>query len=128
MDKQIKQYPTVYRDKFGEETTVIYNDGKTLTMTLRGVEFKAWDIFDFAKPESGVIEQLSSFSFCHDYLCDYTLECSGPVQVVVGELEKETELKIHIDIGKPSKSEKAYLKGWPDPVILILEMTSSKQK
>jgi hypothetical protein len=122
-----KQYPTVYRDKFGEEKTVINNDGKTLTMTLRGVRFSTWDILNFGIEDDVPPDQLNSFSFCRDGLCDYSLEYNVPVQAVVGERILDTELCLHIESGEASKSEKIYLKGQPDPLILILKITIDGQ-
>ena len=43
-------YPTVYRDKFGEEVTTIYNDGQELRMIVRGVEFVSNSFHSFNCP------------------------------------------------------------------------------
>jgi len=34
------EYQALYRDVRGEEKTIIRNDGKSLCITMRGVEFK----------------------------------------------------------------------------------------
>jgi hypothetical protein len=36
-------YPARYKDRFGEEATAILNDGKLLTMVVRGVRFQGTD-------------------------------------------------------------------------------------
>lgn len=36
-------YAARYRDHLGEEHTTIFNDGETLTMTVRGVKFQGHD-------------------------------------------------------------------------------------
>ena len=43
----ITRYLALYRDAHGEEATVIENDGKTLRMVVRGVEFTGTMFDDF---------------------------------------------------------------------------------
>jgi hypothetical protein len=45
-------YPARYRDRSGEEPTSIRNDGKSLSVTIRGVEFRGGD-FDALEPTPG---------------------------------------------------------------------------
>lgn len=73
-------YPARYRDTFGEEKTLIRNNGQELRMILRGVEFQAdclvWLPCD-ASPS-----QRSMFSIPGSALDNFTLEFDVPVSVV----------------------------------------------
>ena len=47
------EYPARYIDEHGEEETIIRNDGKTLRMRVRGVEFSGMRFEDFEPDEGG---------------------------------------------------------------------------
>ena len=58
----VTQYPAIYRDEFGEETVTIENDGKTLSLVLRGREFKGKNFHSL-----GILDDLkeyTSFNIC----------------------------------------------------------------
>ncbi|AMV32078.1 hypothetical protein VN12_08140 [Pirellula sp. SH-Sr6A] len=57
-------YPASYKDKFGEESTTILNDGDSITMMVRGVRFKGNDFDSFEPQDATDPAQLSSFTFC----------------------------------------------------------------
>jgi hypothetical protein len=93
-------YPAKYKDRFGEETTVIQNDGKLLTMVVRGVEFQGtdWDSMEpKGHPESvgnGLILQRGS-------LCSCKIRVAMPVPVVVGDTTESGILEIELELGDP---------------------------
>ena len=91
-------YPTLYRDAYGEEETVIENDGQTLRMVVRGVEFEGGDFDGFAPVSQEVGSQ---FAFHYGNLCGYLLRCTIPV-IVAGDGEKVTALHVLLDLGKPT--------------------------
>jgi hypothetical protein len=62
-------YRARYKDRFGEEATSILNDGKTLTMVVRGVRFRGTDFDSFEPQDVPDPAQLSSFTFLHGSLC-----------------------------------------------------------
>jgi len=97
----VVNYPAVNRDSFGEEKTIIQNDGKTLRMSLRGIEFSGFMFDDF---EPRVIDEakLTSFPLRAGTLCSYQLNCQIPVSVVVFGNLVEGSLQAHIEIGDPT--------------------------
>jgi hypothetical protein len=99
----ITAFPTTYRDKFGTETTVIQNDGKVLSMTLRGVEFVG-SMFDDFEPKNPEEPDLNSFVFNHGWLCSYEIDCEIPVLVKVAGSTIESKLHAHIELGGPKSN------------------------
>lgn len=97
----IVNYPAIYIDTFGEEKTVIQNDGKTLRMSLRGIEFSGF-MFDDFTPDSADETKLASFPFHAGTLCSYKLECQIPISVLVFDKVVEGNLQAHIEIGDPA--------------------------
>jgi hypothetical protein len=94
-------YPTTYRAKSGEETTVIQNDGKTLRMSLRGVEFSGRSFHWFEPSEEYDESELESFTLFRGELCSYSLDCDIPVLVVDGTRAVQAVLCVHADYGEP---------------------------
>lgn len=91
-------YPAKYTDSYGTETTTIINDGETLRMTIRGVEFEGDDFDSFEPHESASIDQLSSFSLHRNelYSCRISCDISVPInrngEVLAGSLIVELDL------------------------------------
>lgn len=109
-------YPAIYRDKNGAESTTITNNGKTLSMRVRGVEFLGGD-FDALEPVSGSDpEKLDTFAFWPDtvykqgdlrfdklptnMLCECEIECVIPVTVVNGNEVLDGFLGMRLILGK----------------------------
>jgi hypothetical protein len=94
-------YPARYRDRFGEEPTAILNDGKTLTMVVRGVQFQGND-FDGFEPQDGSDPALlSSFSFFHGSLCFCVIKADIPVPVVTPTGIMDGLLTFELELGEP---------------------------
>lgn len=94
-------YPTVYRDAHGEENTVIENDGQTLRMVVRGVEFisNPFGLFDDFKPILGVGSEISLFKFGQlGELIAATLQFDVPLPVVVRNEIVNMTLEVTIDL------------------------------
>jgi hypothetical protein len=89
-------YPAVYRDKYGEEVTVIENNGRTLSMTVRGVTF-AGDDFDCLEPIGSVnAAQVATFVLSHSNdLCDCEIECDMPIMVMMSGRQTSAMLHTH---------------------------------
>lgn len=98
---EVVNYPTVYDDRFGEERTIIQNDGKTLRMSLRGVEFSGF-MFDDFEPSIADEAKLVSFPLHAGALCSYRLECQIPISVVVSNKHTKGILQTHLEIGDPA--------------------------
>ena len=90
-------YPARYSDEHGAEITEILNDGKTLRMTLRGVEFQGnW--FDDFEP-TGTVGADLGFRLRHGDLTACVVECEMPVPVATpgGILEGTLQIRIELN-------------------------------
>jgi Family of unknown function (DUF6304) len=93
-------YLARYKDRFGEERTTILNDGKSLTMVVRGVRFRGND-FDRLEPQDRSDSmRLSSFSFLHGSLCFCLIEAEIPVPVVTANGEVNGLLGFELELGE----------------------------
>lgn len=93
-------YPTIYRDKFGEETTTIDNDGRELRMIVRGVEFRGTD-FDGLQPTGTQdISEPTCFTLQNGDLCSCVIDCQIPVQISEAQTT-EGILEVHLELGDP---------------------------
>jgi Family of unknown function (DUF6304) len=95
-----------YRDQFGEERTTLLNDGRLLSLTIRGVRFTGYD-FDSFEPQAGSDPvQLASFSFRNGSLCQCVMEADIPISVatpggiVIGLLSFELQLGEPLSTGQ----------------------------
>ena len=93
-------YPARYKDRFGEERTTILNDGKALTMVVRGVRFCGNDFDRFEPQDVSDPIQLSSFSFLHGRLCFCLIEADMPVLVVTPNGEVNGLLTFELELGE----------------------------
>ncbi len=97
-------YPATYRDRLGEERTSIRNDGTTLFLTIRGVEFQGRD-FDLLEPAVDTDpSKLSSFSLDQDCLCSCVIDTEIPLPVVTPEGTTGSVLEVHLELGDPRPS------------------------
>jgi hypothetical protein len=95
-------YPARYRDRFEEERTSIDNDGKMLSVTIRGVEFRGGD-FDALEPASETDPSwLSSFTLRQNELCSCLIDAEIPVPVVTPHGITEGVLTVHLELGDPA--------------------------
>ena len=94
-------YPTKYRDRFGEETTTIENDGAMLRMVVRGIEFTGRMFDDWEPSTTAPSPQLTNFPLNRGELCSYTLECEIPVSVVKAGQTTQAILRVHLELGEP---------------------------
>lgn len=94
-------YRARYKDRFGEEATMILNDGETLTMVIRGVRFRGTDFDSFEPQEVPDPAQLSKFTFLQGSLCYCTIEADIPVPVVTPTGTVDGLLTFEFDLGEP---------------------------
>lgn len=96
------QYPAMYRDARGEESTTIENNGKQLRMRVRGVEFSGYSFDAFAPllpPES---PQRASFPLTDlGELCSCGIACEIPLPIVAQGEVIHGQLAMHLEIGDP---------------------------
>jgi len=94
-------YPATYRDRFGEEATTIENDGTTLRMVVRGVEFTGRMFDDWEPSTTASSLQLTSFPLNRGELCSYTLNCEIPIPLVKADQTTLVILHVHLELGEP---------------------------
>jgi hypothetical protein len=98
----LMRYPARYRDRSGEESLSIRNDGKVLSATIRGVEFRGGD-FDTLEPTPGTDpDRLSSFTLQQNALCSCVIDVEIPVPVVTPHGVTHGELSAHLELGDPA--------------------------
>ena len=96
-----ESYPAKYRDKHGEEITSIHNDGKQLTMIVRGVLFTGND-FDLLQATIPLDDpQLETFTLQKGDLADCEIEYDMPITAVTNKENTLCNLHIHLKLGKP---------------------------
>lgn len=95
------RYPAQYTDQHGTEQTHIDNDGDTLRMTLRGVEFSGSMFDDFEHNAATTKDQLSSFTFYGRALCACTLEWDMPISVNTPQGLTLGALSTRLELGAP---------------------------
>ncbi len=79
-------HPAIYRDALGEERTCIENDGQTLRMVVRGVEFVSTPFGSFDTLTAKMPEEALQAGFLLDRYHDLiagTLIFEVPVTVVL---------------------------------------------
>ena len=109
-------YPTRYRDRHGEVVTQLHNDGQTLSMVVRGVEFRGRDFDGLEPTPSTDPAALSPFTLQHGDLCACTLDFEMPLPVVIDQQIQEGTLTVHLELGEPTP------KGGIDREILSLTL------
>ncbi len=95
------RYPATYSDAQGSETTTIDNDGETLGLSLRSVEFVGRD-FDSLAPKEASSEQLRRFALNQGCLCSCRIECQIPVPVHDHGRLVDGALSVELMLGDPA--------------------------
>jgi hypothetical protein len=94
-------YSAQYIDKFGTESISIFNDGKILKMTLRGIEFTGSNFHSFSISPVVDDAQRVLFNLFVDDLCGYSIDCQIPVWLIDNEGGSQALLHAHIEYGEP---------------------------
>lgn len=97
------QYPMTYFDAHGFETATINNDGTTLGVSLRGVEFVGHD-FDSLEPKDCAPEQLRGFTLSQGCLCACRIDCRIPVPVQDRGHLRDGALLVELVLGDPASN------------------------
>lgn len=96
------RYPAKYTDANGFEDTSITNDGQTLRMVTRGVEFVGTD-FDSLEPLADATkEQLRTFSLHNGSLCSCCIELQVPIAIHDNGQEITGNLEVGLQLGGPA--------------------------
>lgn len=92
------EYPATYTDAHGTESTVITNDGETLRMVVRGVEFSGRDFETWEPTEGTASEHLQTFQVGeYGSIYGFRLECSMPIPVYNREHQEVGELRVDLN-------------------------------
>ena len=94
--------PARYSDERGAEETAILNDGETLRLPLRGIEFVGRDFDSLAPPGNAAPEALRRFSLHQGCLCSCRIECEIPVPIHDRGREAEGTLHVELLLGDPA--------------------------
>jgi hypothetical protein len=95
-------YPAKYSDSSGSEITTILNDGATLRVSLRGLEFVGNDFDSLEPPRDATPEQLGRFLFHHGCLCWCRIECRIPIPVHDRGRPAQGDLVVELVLGGPT--------------------------
>lgn len=79
----------------------ILNDGKSLTMVVRGVRFHGSDFDSFEPEDEPNPAQLSSFTFFHGSLCFCVIGADVPVPVMTPSGIVDGLLTFELELGEP---------------------------
>ena len=94
-------YPAKYTDAHGSEETNISNDGETIRMDIRGVNFTGTD-FDSLEPSGDTQQdQLAHFALNHNELCSCRIECAIPIPVCGHAKQALGTLSVELILGDP---------------------------
>src|ERR1039457_3061420 len=98
------KYPTTFSDRWGSEVTTMYNDGATLSVVLRGVQFSGKD-FDMLKPDPQTPNALlDKFTLNLGRLCGCTFDMKIETPVLARDKEQRGSLAAHLELGKRTDS------------------------
>ena len=98
-EDRLGAYPARNQDARGVEATTIHNDGRTLRMVVRGLEFCGSDFDALAAPPGLDAATRASFSLVQGYLTDFVLEWKMPMGVAVGGRLTEARLDASLTLG-----------------------------
>ena len=111
------KYEAIFKDKFGTNQLIIYNNFKEFNFKLRGAKFKGTSLDDFELLNSDRYseEELKQFSFNKFTrkegdlyeLCEYELQFYIPTLIfdVQESSYLQNEIQFTVKTGKPSKNE-----------------------
>lgn len=114
-------YPATYRDALGEEQTVIENDGQTLRIIVRDVEFIStpFGSFDGFTPKTQEVGALAGFTLdAHRDFVGATLIFDVPMPLVTDSGTIPSILTVQIDLEGAGPREEA-ARNWADPRITL---------
>lgn len=97
-------YAARYTDRAGTAVTSIANDGITLSMVVRDVEFAGSD-FDGLEPVAGTDPaRLVSFTLQGGSLCSCVIEADIPIPVATPDGTEEGLLTARLELGNPASN------------------------
>jgi hypothetical protein len=102
MSMSTGRYPGTYRDARGDEPIEIRNDGKTLRVEIRGIEFVGSD-FDALDPVSSAEDaRRAGFVLNHGSLCSCEITCEMNIPIAMSGPDEVGTLAIDLVLGAPA--------------------------
>lgn len=107
----LTHYQAKYRDKYGEEETVIENDGHNLRMVVRGVQFSSgdsttWETTVESEEEFYLRRIQATYSDNRFELCYFSLSWVMPIRMIQQDRDIIADLHVCLDynesIGHPA--------------------------
>ncbi len=96
------RYPAKYTDALGSDETTIANDGESLRMIVRGVEFTSTDFDSLEPPVDATPEQLANFTLHRGSLCACRIECRIPISIHDNGQESSGSVEMALQLGDPT--------------------------
>lgn len=97
----IERYPARYQDARGIEPTTIANDGETLRLVVRGVEWTGRDFDGLEAAPGASPAQLARFTLAAGSLCQCELAFDLPLVVVDTGGDTPATLSVELRLGRP---------------------------
>lgn len=96
-------YPGMYRDAVGAEDITFHNDGTTLRVRIRGMDFAGED-FDGLEPvEDASKAEAAGFRLSLNSLCACELSCELPLPVATPDATEPGVLRMRLVLGAPTQ-------------------------
>ncbi len=105
MESTWHAYPATYSDGHGTEHTLIFNDGETIGLEIRGVRFSGRDFDGLSPSHEAPLTSLAKFTLNKQELCDCTIACEMPLVISSSPSPPGHYLgKLHVELrlGKPA--------------------------
>lgn len=100
----MNHYPAKYSNDHFSEDTIIKNNGETLSVVIRGLEFTGND-FDSLSPVVDLTpEQQKYLPLWNDCLCSCHIGCEIPIPIYDQGQESSGKLFIRLDLGDPAEN------------------------
>jgi hypothetical protein len=96
-------YPGTYTDGRGTEHVLVFNDGETLEVVIRGVRFKGRDFDGLKSVDVVPTSSRGPFVLNKEELCDCTIACEIPQVIGISPTSHHLgTLHVELRLGKPS--------------------------
>ena len=103
-DSMIKTYPAKFTNRLGTVSTSITNDGKLLTMVVRGVEFHGQEFDSFELANEPTPEDVEQFDLHLGCLHCCNIELVMPIELSDHGNVKDGKLQINVELGDETSS------------------------
>jgi hypothetical protein len=105
MKSALHAYPGTYTDGRGTEHILVFNDGVTIEVVIRGVRFSGHDFDGLRLADNVPASRQEQFVLNKSELCDCTITCEVP-QIIGISLSDHSLGTLHVELrlGKPASN------------------------